>query len=182
MSLEETAAMIGALHDNNITGSMAGTGSRAVLSRLQAPSGKAYDAIKELGVKTMDSKGNTRPIFSILKEMQASFEKNNLGTGQRSEYMKAIFGEEASSSASVLMAAAASGKLDNLTRLIKSSDGKTEELVKVMQDNLGGDFKEFQSAYEAVGTDLYDQQEESLRKLTQTATKYVLQLDGWIQK
>ena len=130
----------------------------------------------------MDSKGNTRPIFSILKEMQASFEKNNLGTGQRSEYMKAIFGEEASSSASVLMAAAASGKLDNLTRLIKSSDGKTEELVKVMQDNLGGDFKEFQSAYEAVGTDLYDQQEESLRKLTQTATKYVLQLDGWIQK
>lgn len=182
VSLEETAAMIGALHDNNITGSMAGTGSRAVLSRLQAPAGKAYDAIKELGVKTMDSKGNTRPIFSILKEMQASFEKNNLGTGQRSEYMKAIFGEEASSSASVLMAAAASGKLDNLTRLIKSSDGKTEELVKVMQDNLGGDFKEFQSAYEAVGTDLYDQQEESLRKLTQTATKYVLQLDGWIQK
>lgn len=182
VSLEETAAMIGALHDNNITGSMAGTGSRAVLSRLQAPSGKAYDAIKELGVKTMDSKGNTRPIFSILKEMQASFEKNNLGTGQRSEYMKAIFGEEASSSASVLMAAAASGKLDNLTRLIKSSDGKTEELVKVMQDNLGGDFKEFQSAYEAVGTDLYDQQEESLRKLTQSATKYVLQLDGWIQK
>lgn len=182
VSLEETAAMIGALHDNNITGSMAGTGSRAVLSRLQAPTGKAYDAIKELGVKTMDSKGNTRPIFSILKEMQASFEKNNLGTGQRSEYMKAIFGEEASSSASVLMAAAASGKLDNLTRLIKSSDGKTEELVKVMQDNLGGDFKEFQSAYEAVGTDLYDQQEESLRRLTQTATKYVLQLDGWIQK
>lgn len=182
VSLEETAAMIGALHDANITGSMAGTGSRAVLSRLQAPSGKAYDAIKELGVKTMDSKGNTRPIFSILKEMQTSFEKNNLGTGQRSEYMKAIFGEEASSSASILMAAAASGKLDNLTRTIKNSDGKTEELVKVMQDNLGGDFKEFQSAYEAVGTDLYNQQEESLRKLTQTATKYVLQLDGWIQK
>lgn len=72
----------------------------------------------------MDSKGNTRPIFSILKEMQASFEKNNLGTGQRSEYMKAIFGEEASSSASVLMAAAASGKLDNLTRLIKALTAK----------------------------------------------------------
>lgn len=182
VSLEETAAMIGALHDNNITGSMAGTGSRAVLSRLQAPSGKAYDAIKELGVKTMDSRGNTRPIFAILREMQASFEKNNLGTGQRSEYMKAIFGEEASSSASVLMAAAASGKLDNLTRLIKDSNGKTSELVEVMQNNLGGDFKEFQSAYEAVGTDLYDQQEGSLRKLTQTATKYVLRLDGWIQK
>ncbi|ENE3074489.1 phage tail tape measure protein [Escherichia coli] len=181
VSIEETAAIVGALHDAKITGSMAGTGSRAVLSRLQAPTGKAWDALKELGVKTSDSKGNTRPIFTILKEMQASFKRNNLGTAQQAEYMKTIFGEEASSSANVLMAAAASGKLDQLAAALKASDGKTEELVKVMQDNLGGDFKEFQSAYEAVGTDLFDQQEGSLRKLTQTATQYVLKLDDWIK-
>ncbi|MDX7379688.1 phage tail tape measure protein, partial [Enterobacter hormaechei] len=80
VSIEQTAAMVGALHDAKITGSMAGTGSRAILSRLQAPTGKAFEAIKELGVKTSDARGNTRPIFSILKEMQRSFEKNNLGT------------------------------------------------------------------------------------------------------
>ncbi|CAD5756265.1 TPA: phage tail tape measure protein [Escherichia coli] len=182
VSIEETAAMVGALHDAKITGSMAGTGSRAVLSRLQAPTGKAWDALKELGVKTSDSKGNTRPIITILKEMQASFEKNRLGTAQQAEYMKTIFGEEASSAAAVLMTAASTGKLDKLTAAFKASDGKTAELVNIMQDNLGGDFKEFQSAYEAVGTDLFDQQEGALRKLTQTATKYVLKLDGWIQK
>ena len=182
ISVEETAAMAGALADAKITGSMAGTGSRAVITRLQAPTGKAYEAINELGVKTADRKGNMRPLFSILKEMQKSFDKNNLGTSQRAEYMKTIFGEEASSSAAVLMTAAASGKLDNLTKMLKDSDGKTEELVKVMQDNLGGDFKEFQSAYEAVRIDLFDQQESALRQLTQTATKYVLKLDQWIQK
>ena len=182
VSIEETAAMVGALHDAKITGSMAGTGSRAVLSRLQAPTGKAWDALKELGVKTSDSKGNTRPVFTILKEMQASFEKNRLGTAQQAEYMKTIFGEEASSAAAVLMTAASTGKLDKLTAAFKASDGKTAELVNIMQDNLGGDFKEFQSAYEAVGNDLFDQQEGALRKLTQTATKYVLKLDGWIQK
>lgn len=90
--------------------------------------------------------------------------------------------EEASSAAAVLMTAASTGKLDKLTAAFKASDGKTAELVNIMQDNLGGDFKEFQSAYEAVGTDLFDQQEGALRKLTQTATKYVLKLDGWIQK
>ncbi|UNK73484.1 phage tail tape measure protein [Raoultella planticola] len=182
VSIEEAAAMVGALHDAKITGSMAGTGSRAILSRLQAPTGQAYTAIKELGIKTADSKGNTRPVFTILKEMQASFEKNKLGTGQRAEYMKTIFGEEASSAAAVLMNAAQSGKLDQLTAAFKASDGKTEELVKVMQDNLGGDLKEFQSAYEAVGTDLFDQQESSLRKLVQTATGYVLSIDKWIQR
>ncbi|EEH1357418.1 phage tail tape measure protein [Salmonella enterica subsp. enterica serovar Kiambu] len=181
VSLEQAAAITGTLHDNNIRGSMAGTGGAAVITRLQAPTGKAYDALKELGVKTSDSKGNTRPLFTILKEMQASFKRNNLGTSQKAEYVKTIFGEEAMKSASVLMAAAASGKLDKLTATIKDSDGKTEELVKVMQDNLGGDFKEFQSAYEAVGTDLYDQQDSSLRRLTQTATRYVLKLDDWIK-
>ncbi|HCD7583465.1 TPA: phage tail tape measure protein [Escherichia coli] len=181
VSLEQAAAITGTLHDNNIRGSMAGTGGAAVITRLQAPTGKAYDALKELGVKTSDSKGNTRPLFTILKEMQASFKRNNLGTSQKAEYVKTIFGEEAMKSASVLMAAAASGKLDKLTATIKYSDGKTEELVKVMQDNLGGDFKEFQSAYEAVGTDLYDQQDSSLRQLTQTATRYVLKLDDWIK-
>ncbi|MFB4484392.1 phage tail tape measure protein [Enterobacter hormaechei subsp. xiangfangensis] len=182
VSIEQTAAMVGALHDAKITGSMAGTGSRAILSRLQAPTGKAFEAIKELGVKTSDARGNTRPIFSILKEMQRSFEKNNLGTSQRGEYMKTIFGEEASSAAAVLMTAASTGKLDKLTAAFKASDGKTEELVKIMQDNLGGDFKEFQSAYEAVGTDLFDQQNDALRKLTQTTTRYVLKLDGWITR
>ncbi|EFN6152621.1 phage tail tape measure protein [Escherichia coli] len=182
VSLEQAAAMTGVLHDNNIRGSMAGTGSSAVVTRLQAPTGKAWDALKELGVKTSDKKGNMRPLFTILKEIQASFDKHKLGTSQTGEYLKTIFGEEALKSANVLLAAAASGKLDTLTATVKASDGKTEELVKIMQDNLGGDFKEFQSAYEAVGTDLFDQQEGALRKLTQTATKYVLKLDGWIQK
>ncbi len=182
ISIEETAAMAGALHDAKITGSMAGTGSRAVISRLQAPVGQAKTALGELGVKNTDAKGNMRPLFTLLKEMQTSFIRNKLGTAQQAEYMKVIFGEEASSAAAVLMTDAMTGKLDKLTATFKASDGKTAELVKVMQDNLGGDFKEFQSAYEAVGTDLFDQQESSLRKLTQTTTKYVLKLDHWIMQ
>ena len=182
VSLEQAAAITGTLHDNRIRGAMAGTGGAAVITRLQAPTGKAYDALKELGVKTSDSKGNTLPLFTILKEIQASFEHNKLSTGQKVEYVNTIFGEEAMESAGVLMAAAISGKLDNLTATIKASDGKTEELVKVRQDNLGGDLTKLQSAYEAVSIDLYDQQDSSLRNLTQTATQYVLKLDGWIQK
>lgn len=182
VSIEETAAMVRALYDSKITGSMAGTGSSVILSRLKAPTGKANEAIKDLGVKTSDSKGNPRPIFSILKEIQRSFDQNNLGTGQRKEYMKVIFGEEAGSAAAALMTAASSGKLDQLTEELKTSDGKTEQLVRTMQDNLGGDFTKLQSAYEAVGIDLFDQQEGSLRKLTKAAAQYVLGLDGWIQK
>ena len=44
--------------------------------------------------KTADGMG-TRPIFTILKRNATELlRKNNLGTGQRAEYMKTIFGEE----------------------------------------------------------------------------------------
>ncbi len=181
VSIEQAAAMVGALHDAKITGSMAGTGGSAVVSRLQAPTGKSRDALNELGVKTSDSKGNTRPIFTILKEMQASFEKNKLGTSQKAEYVKTIFGEEAMKSASVLMDTAISGKLDTLTATFKAADGKTGELVKIMQDNLGGDLKELQSSFEAVGIDLFDQLETPFRELTTKATKFLLKIDLWIK-
>lgn len=182
VSVEQTTAMIGALAKAGTTGSMAGTGVRAMLLRVQAPTGQAFKAIKELGVKTADSKGNMRPFFTILKEMQKSFEKNKLGTAQQAEYLKTIFGEEAASSAVTLMQSAASGLLDDLTKTFQGSDGSTEKLVKVQQDNLGGDFKELQSAQEAIGTDLYDQLDDSLRKLTQDSTKFLLTVDSWIQK
>ncbi|AIR84903.1 phage tail tape measure protein [Pantoea rwandensis] len=181
VSVEQTTAMIGALAKEGTTGSMAGTGVRAMLLRVQAPTGAAFKAIKELGVNTSDSKGNMRPFFTILKEMQKSFEKNKLGTAQQAEYLKTIFGEEAASTAVTLMKSAASGQLDELTKKFQNSDGSTEKLVKVQQDNLGGDFKELQSAYEALGTDIFDQMDNSLRTLTQDTTKFLLQIDKWVQ-
>jgi len=181
VSVEQTTAMIGALAKEGTTGSMAGTGVRAMLLRVQAPTGEAFKAIKELGVKTSDSKGNMRPFFTILKEMQKSFEKNKLGTAQQAEYLKTIFGEEAASSAVTLMKGATSGLLDDLTKTFQQSDGSTGALVKVQQNNLGGDFKELQSAQEAIGTDLYDQLDGTLRQLTQDTTAFLLTVDKWIQ-
>jgi len=181
VSVEQTTAMIGALAKEGTTGSMAGTGVRAMLLRVQAPTGEAFKAIKELGVKTSDSRGNMRPFFTILKEMQKSFEKNKLGTAQQAEYLKTIFGEEAASSAVTLMKGATSGLLDDLTKTFQQSDGSTGALVKVQQDNLGGDFKELQSAQEAIGTDLYDQLDGTLRQLTQDTTAFLLTVDKWIQ-
>ncbi|MDU3077598.1 MAG: phage tail tape measure protein, partial [Mixta calida] len=85
------------------------------------------------------------------------------------------------SSAVTLMKTASKGQLDELTKTFQKSDGSTSALVKVQQDNLGGDFKEFQSASEAIGTDLFDQLDDSLRTPTQDATKFLLTVDKWIQ-
>ena len=178
-SIESTTSMLGVLADNGIKGSMAGTGASAIFNRLQAPMGKAVDAIAELGVNTRDSKGNMLPVEGILKDIHTSFAKNKLGTAEQGEYLKVIFGEEAMKGAIKLVAAAGDGSLDNKRREIQNSAGTTELIAKIQTDNLDGDLKNLQSAWEDLQIEVFEKQDSALRKLTTTATDWVSTVAAW---
>ncbi len=64
-SIEDTTAMLGVLADNGIKGSMAGTATSAMFTRLQSPVGQAGDALSELGVKPKTTKATCcrLPVF-----------------------------------------------------------------------------------------------------------------------
>lgn len=178
-SIESTTSMLGVLADNGIKGSMAGTGASAIFNRLQAPMGKAVDAIAELGVKTRDSKGNMLPVEGILKDIHTSFAKNKLGTAEQGEYLKVIFGEEAMKGAIKLVAAAGDGSLDNKRHEIQNSAGTTELIAKIQTDNLDGDLKNLQSAWEDLQIEVFEKQDSALRKLTTTATDWISTVAAW---
>ncbi|UAK21159.1 phage tail tape measure protein [Kluyvera sp. CRP] len=178
-SIESTTSMLGVLADNGIKGSMAGTGASAIFNRLQAPMGKAVDAIAELGVNTRDSKGNMLPVEGILKDIHTSFAKNKLGTAEQGEYLKVIFGEEAMKGAIKLVAAAGDGSLDNKRREIQNSAGTTELIAKIQTDNLDGDLKNLQSAWEDLQIEVFEKQDSALRKLTNTATDWISTVAAW---
>lgn len=178
-SIEDTTAMLGVLADNGIKGSMAGTGASAIFNRLQAPMGKAVDAIKELGVKTRDSQGNMLPVEGILKSIHRSFVKNKLGTAEQGEYLKVIFGEEAMKGAIKLVAAAGNGALDNKRSQITHANGTTERIAKIQTDNLDGDLKNLQSAWEDLQIEVFDKQDSALRRLTVSATAWLGKIAAW---
>ncbi|MGR5945772.1 phage tail tape measure protein [Enterobacter sp. C4G1] len=178
-SIEDTTAMLGILADNGIKGSMAGTGASAIFNRLQAPMGKAVDAIAELGVKTRDSKGNMLPVEKILKDINKSFVKNKLGTAEQGEYLKVIFGEEAMKGAIKLVAAAGDGSLDNKRQQIRDSKGTTELIAKIQTDNLDGDLKNLQSAWEDLQIEVFDKENSALRRLTVSATDMLGKVAAW---
>lgn len=178
-SIEDTTAMLGVLADNGIKGSMAGTGASAIFNRLQAPMGKAVDAIAELGVKTRDGKGNMLPVESILKKIHTSFAKNKLGTAEQGEYLKVIFGEEAMKGAIKLVAAAGNGTLANKRQEIQNSSGTTELIAKIQTDNLDGDLKNLQSAWEDLQIEVFEKQDSALRQLTQSATEWLGTVAIW---
>ncbi|CQH51855.1 phage tail tape measure protein [Yersinia enterocolitica] len=181
-SIEDTTALLGVLADNGIKGSMAGTSTSAVFSRLQAPVGKAPEALRELGITTRDNKGNMLPVEKILKDIDRSFKKNKLGTAQQAEYLKVIFGEEAMKGAVKLVAAAGNGKLAEKQSKLKNADGTAQSIATVRMDNLDGDLKNLSSAWEDLEIEVFEKQDSALRKLTVTATDWLINAAAWAKK
>ncbi|HHH1249785.1 TPA: phage tail tape measure protein [Yersinia enterocolitica] len=181
-SIEDTTALLGVLADNGIKGSMAGTSTSAVFSRLQAPVGKAPEALRELGITTRDGKGNMLPVEKILKDINRSFKKNKLGTAQQAEYLKVIFGEEAMKGAVKLVAAAGNGKLAEKQSKLMNAGGTAESIATVRMDNLDGDLKNLSSAWEDLEIEVFEKQDSALRKLTVTATDWLVNVAAWAKK
>ncbi|WP_145530496.1 phage tail tape measure protein [Yersinia alsatica] len=181
-SIEDTTALLGVLADNGIKGSMAGTSTSAVFSRLQAPVGQAPAALKELGITTRDDKGNMLPVAKILKDIDRSFKKNQLGTAQQAEYLKVIFGEEAMKGAVKLVAAAGDGKLVEKKSKLMLADGTAQAIATVRMDNLDGDLKKFSSSWADLRIEIFEEQNTALRQLIMTATDWLVNVAAWAKK
>jgi len=147
LSLEDVAAMAGKLGDAGIQGSRAGTALRSMISRLAGPTGEAATALERLGIETADTDGNLRPMIDILAEMDAAMKE--LGTAEQATLNKAIFGEEASAAAQVLMIQAGSGALRDFAGEMREQ-GSAARVAEQQNDNLQGVMKQLGSATEAI--------------------------------
>ncbi|UUE36563.1 phage tail tape measure protein [Pectobacterium aroidearum] len=180
ISVEETAAMIGMLAQQGIRGSMAGTGLRSSLSRLASPVGKAKDALKELGVSVADSAGKMRPIGDVLADLYKTTKK--YGNTDQLSFFKDIAGEEAANSLQTLVQAAGSGDLQKLLSELKNSNGEALKNARVRADNLGGDLKELDSAWEGFRIQIAETINGPLRQLTQSLTSVINSMMEWAKE
>ncbi|MFL0805511.1 MAG: phage tail tape measure protein [Agarilytica sp.] len=147
-SIELVAAMTGLLGDAGIQGGRAGTALRATFLRLSAPTGQASDALSGLGVDVQDAMGNLRPMPQLLKEIAAATE--DMGSAQRTEVIKQIFGEEAASGVTQLLSKAASGELDTFITELENAQGSADRVAKKMAATTRGSLKRLGSALESV--------------------------------
>lgn len=150
--IEEVAAMAGLLGNVGIQGSMAGTALRAAFLRLSAPPKAAADALAALGVEVTDLDGNLRPVPELLKELAESTE--GLGSAERAEAVKQIFGEEASAGLTELLKQAGSGALDSYIAELRQAQGTAEAMARKMSATTHGALKRLGSALESVAISL----------------------------
>ncbi|OAT39131.1 phage tail tape measure protein [Proteus myxofaciens] len=180
VDLETAAAATGKLGDAGIQGSMAGTSLRAILGRLAEPPKQAAKALEELGIKTRDAKGNLRDFPELLAELDKKTAK--MGNAQRAGFFKHIAGEEAFSALSVLAEQAGKGELQTLIADLKKAKGEAQKVAGTMTDNLSGDMKNLQSAWEDLGIQMFDGIDSPLREFSQSITNVITKVGVWMKE
>lgn len=180
MGLEEAAAMAGLLGNVGIQASQAGTTLRAMLSRLAAPEKKAAKAMEAIGIQTRDAHGNLRNITSVLGDVAKATEK--MGSGERLEIFKHIFGEEPAAGMAELIEQAGAGGILKYLEVVQNHAGAAGRTAKVMADNLTGDLDELFSGLDEIRTELFDQQNGALREFVQGLTEMVGRIGAWVRE
>ncbi|HHB7457062.1 TPA: phage tail tape measure protein [Klebsiella pneumoniae] len=180
ISLEEAAGMAGILANNGLRGSDAGTAMRASLARLASPTAGAAKALKQLGVSVSDASGKMRPVETILLDLYKATKK--YGQVDQVGFFKDIAGEEAFVGLQTLVAGAGSGELQKLVSELKGAGGEASAVAKKMADNLSGDLKNLDSAWEGFRIQIEETVDGPLRKLTQGLSDTITAASEWAKE
>ena len=152
-SLETMNTELGILANNGIKGAEGGTHLRNILLSLSAPTDKAADSIKALGLQISDSQGNMRDLNDIMLDLNAALE--GMGTAEKASVIKSIFNKTDIAAVNALMKGSVE-EFGNLKAKIEDCEGAAKAMSETMMDNLEGKITILKSALEGLGVTFYD--------------------------
>ncbi len=161
---DEASALIGVLANRGVKGSEAGNALNSVLQNLTMGNGIAGTAMKKLNLSAYDAQGNFKGYANVLKELNDKIK--DLSQEEQDYYLGAIGGKTRMSELQHLLSGV-SGEYDELKDKVANSNGALEEMANIMNDNIYGDVKALQSAFESVQLDFMDKFQPSARKFLQ---------------
>jgi len=199
-SIEETAAMLGFMHDAGIQGSMAGTSLRQTMLRLTAPPKKATKAMEENGITVADCAkewqmandiakqygvtldGTLKPgqqMASVIEQIDKNM--SGLSSHEKMAAFSAITGVNAVSGAMNVFDKGAEA-LKKQTEALRKSDGTLDIMYDVSTDNTWGAEQGFLSAREALSQSVGDVFLPAMTEAYKALTKLTQGLDDFVNK
>jgi TP901 family phage tail tape measure protein len=159
IEIEEVTAALGALSNAGISGSIAGTGLRRVISEL---SDENSELAEVLGFSVKSSEDFTRA-FSVLSE-------KGIDNARAIE----LVGREASSVFSVLVQSA--DQVETLADQFDNASGAAQRTADIVGDSLRGDLNQANSALEGVAITIGEFLAPAIRATVQGFTAFILAL------
>lgn len=140
ISMQDSAAAIGALSNAGIQGGSAGTGLRRVLSSLANPTKEATGLLTSMGLSIDELNPKTHSITEVVTKLKNA----NLSAADA----LTIFGDRGGPA--ILALTEQIPQLESLTQKINDSEGAAKRMADTLSDNLKGDWLEFLSSVEGV--------------------------------
>ncbi|CAA0103603.1 phage tail tape measure protein [Zhongshania aliphaticivorans] len=140
ISMQDSAAAIGALSNAGIQGGSAGTGLRRVLSSLANPTKEATGLLTSMGLSIDGLNPKTHSITEVVTKLKNA----NLSAADA----LTIFGDRGGPA--ILALTEQIPQLESLTQKINDSEGAAKRMADTLSDNLTGDWQEFLSSVEGV--------------------------------
>lgn len=162
IDFKDGSVALGLLADSGIKGSEAGRGLSAILTNLTSPTGRAKEAIEDLGLSFFDANGDFIGVEKSLKLVDGALE--GMTQEQQTMYRSMIAGKEHSKTFSALMNSLGDD-FDELADHVDNADGSLEQMYDTMTDNLKGRWDEFKSAMEEAGLTIFDNLQPHLETL-----------------
>ncbi len=169
-SIETYAAMAGKLANAGIKASVSGTTLKNVFVRLAAPVPAAAKQLDRFGIKTKDANGNLRDVMDVIGELNVAMK--DLGTGDRTEVLNAIFGKIPIAGVNVLLAEGAES-LKKYRGELEAAGGTAKTMASVMRDTTWNAMKTFQSTLEDVGLSVFEVAQGPFTELVNATTEFM---------
>lgn len=182
-SVESVGVAMGAMANQGVKASNAGTTLRSIISRLATNTSKARDAIEDLGISFFDADGNARPLVGtlgadglagtaddttgVLDELRDAMAGMN--DEQKSTIEKAVAGQRGLAG----LAAIVNTSTDDWNKLkqeVQECNGTVEQMADTRLDSYSGDVKKLKNQWEQTASTMYQEVEPSLRKVVRALT------------
>jgi len=148
--LETMLGVIATISDEGVTGEMAGTSTRAIITRLSADK-TAQAALSAIGVNPRDSlTGEMKDFPSLIGEINEGLKK--VPRQNQEQFLTAIAGMEAISAFSIMLGNV--DKMQKKTAENKAALGTTERIQKLKEDTVLGQQERLDSATNVLLTNM----------------------------
>lgn len=174
LSIEDTVGTLSAFAGAGLLGSDAGTSFKTMLQSLANPAKQTKELMEDLGLNFYNANGEFVGITAAAQELQDKL--GGLTDQQRQAALAQIFGSDAVRAASVLYEQGADGIQSWIDKVDDS--GYAMEQAKLKSDNLNGDLKKLQSAFQSGLIEAGSSADGALRPLVQTLTNVVTAVNG----
>ena len=164
----ELSTALGLLADNGIKGSEGGTALRNIILSLSAPTDKAAEALKALGVEVFDEQGNMRDLESVFTDLNASL--STMSQGEQTQVLNKIFNKVDLKSVNALLGTSVD-RWDEVTTEINNATGAAQKMADTQLDNLNGNITIFKSALEGAQIEISERLTPTLNDFVKIGTK-----------